>query len=106
MKLASLTKHLLYQEFVILQNQHKIVCITNKRILVCEMDAITGKLTDNILEIRMDDVKQIALSKGFLKTKVNITFSDDSEIQFKPNNFCVGLSNHKKHLLKLGEMYA
>lgn len=106
MKLASLTKHMLYQQSVLLHNQHKIVCVTNKRILICEMDPVTGNLTDNRFEMSMNDVKDISLQKGFIKTKVTITFSDNSAIQFKPNNFCIGMSNHKLHLSKLEEMYS
>lgn len=105
MKFAPLTKYLLYQQSAVLMNKHMIVCVTNKRILICEMDPITGKLTGNTFEMSLNDVKNISLEKGFLKTKVKITFSDDSSILFKPNNVCIGLSNHKMHLLKLKEMY-
>ncbi|WP_442603072.1 hypothetical protein [Paenibacillus sp. KN14-4R] len=74
--------------------------------LICEMDPMTGKLTENMFGISVNDVKNISLKKGLLKTKVKITFSDDSVILFKPNNFCIGLSNHKMNLLKLKEMYS
>ena len=105
MSFASLTKYLLFQEAAILANKHLIVSFTNKRVLICEMDAVSGKLTGNIFPIDLNSVKDISIKKkGLLKTKVKIKFSDDSEIMFKPNNFCIGLSNHKKnHLIKLTE---
>lgn len=105
MKFAPLTKYLLFQEFAPFLNKHMIVCVTNRRIMVCEMNAVTGKLTENRFDISLNDVKNIALNKGFMKTKVRITFSDDSSVEFKPNNFCIGMSNHKKHLLQLKELY-
>ncbi|MGZ9586506.1 PH domain-containing protein [Paenibacillus marinisediminis] len=106
MKFASLTKHLIFQGSAPLFNKHMIVCVTNKRILICEMDPTTGKLTDDMFEVSFNDVKNISLKKGLLKTKMKFTFSDDSEILFKPNNFCIGLSDHKTNLLKLKEMYS
>lgn len=105
MSFASLTKYLLFQGAAMLANKHMIVCVTNRRLLICEMDPTTGKLTGNPFGIDLNDVKSIALEKGWLKTKVKVTFNDDSAIQFKPNNFCIGLSNHKLHLQKLQEMY-
>lgn len=105
MSFAPLTKYLLFQEASILANKHLIVSFTNKRILICEMDAVSGKLTGNIFPIDLNSVKDISIKKGFLKTKVKIKFSDDSETMFKPNNFCLGLSNHKNHLIKLTEKY-
>lgn len=88
------------------KKQHKIVYITNKRIFICEMDPLTGRLTASQFEVDLNAVKHISLRKGLLKTKVSIIFSDDSAIQLKPNNFCLGLSNDKKYLLKLEELYA
>lgn len=69
------------------------------------MDSLTGKLTGNIFPIDLNDVKGISLKKGLVKTKVKIKLSDGSEIIVKPNNFCVGLPNHKKHLMKLTEKF-
>jgi len=106
MSFASLTKYLLFQSAAPLFNKHMIVCVTNKRILVFEMDPTTGKLTENAAGISLSDVKHLSIKKGLLKTKVKITFADDSAMQFSPNNFCIGLSNHKKNLIKLTAMYA
>ncbi|AST90131.1 hypothetical protein BC6307_01945 [Sutcliffiella cohnii] len=105
MSFAPLTNYLLFQEFTMLLNKHMIVAFTNKRILICEMDGTTGKMTGNFLPLDLQDVKEISFKRGLLKTTVKITFSDDSKIQIKPNNVCVGLSNHKKNLLALAERY-
>ncbi|MFF2479986.1 PH domain-containing protein [Paenibacillus sp. NPDC058071] len=105
MKFASLTKHLIFQSAAPLFNSHMIVCVTNKRVIICQMDGTTGRLTGATFEASMNEVKNISLDKGLIKTKVRITFSDDSVAQFKPNNICIGLSNHKIHLLKLKEIY-
>ncbi|MFD0589939.1 PH domain-containing protein [Paenibacillus sp. GCM10027627] len=104
-KLASFTKFLVFQGAANFLGSHTIVCVTNKRILICEMNQVTGNLTGATLEVNMDDVKNISLQKGFLKTKVKVTFPDDSYLVFKPNNICIGLSNHKLHLAKLKEMH-
>ncbi|WP_341281127.1 hypothetical protein [Paenibacillus sp. FSL H8-0537] len=51
MSYAPLTKYLLYQSVTPFFNKHIIVCVTNKRILVCEMNPMNGKLTGNTVEI-------------------------------------------------------
>ncbi|MDX8360744.1 PH domain-containing protein [Cytobacillus sp. IB215316] len=105
MSMAPLTKYLMFQQFAVLMNKHMAVSFTNKRIIICEMDSITGKFTEGLFDINLSDVKNVSLKKGLLKTKINITFSDDSGIMLKPNNFCIGLSNHKQNLTKLMKLY-
>ncbi|WP_158630172.1 PH domain-containing protein [Cohnella sp. AR92] len=105
MKLASFSKYLIFQGGAFSSNRHMIVCVTNKRVLICQMDQTTGRLTGNMAVIALNDVRKILLKKGFMKTSVKIEFPDDSALVFKPNNWCIGLSNHKKHLLKLQEVY-
>ena len=77
MSFAPLTKYLLFQEATILANKHLIVSLQIKRIFICEMDAVSGKLTGNIFPIDLNSVKDISIKKSFLKTKVNIKFSYD-----------------------------
>ena len=43
---------------------------TNKRILICEMDPISGKLAWNIFPIELNNVRDISIKKGFIRTKV------------------------------------
>lgn len=86
-------------------NKHMIVCFTNKRILIFEMSGTTGKLTGESSEMLLSDVKQVTVKKGIIKTKITVTLSDNSVVLFTPNNFCVGLSNHKDGLLALKQLY-
>lgn len=106
MKFAPLTDYLLYQSMAPLLNKHLIVCFTNRRIILCEMDGVTGKLTDNMAAIDIQDVKDISIKKGLMKTNVKVVFSDDSAVSFNPNNICIGLSRHKENLLKLNELFS
>lgn len=104
MNIAPITKYLFIPYMAPLFNSHSIVGFTNKRILICHMGA-DGVLTGHMLQIDMKDVKEISIKKGWIKSKIFITFVDDSSIQFKPNNVCIGFSNHKKSLQALSEMY-
>lgn len=105
MSFVPVTQYLRFQQMAIFLNKHMIISFTNKRILICEMSGLTGKLTENVLTIDLQEVKQISIKEGIMKTKIRIEFLDGSAIKFKPNNICIGLSNHKKHLNKLKELY-
>ncbi len=87
------------------KQRHQMVCVTDKRIIVSEMDPLTGKLIGLHFEIDMQDVQHISITKGILSTKFKVTLSDGSTVKFKPKNNCIGLSNHKKNLGKLLELY-
>ncbi|PJI09040.1 MULTISPECIES: PH domain-containing protein [Clostridium] len=105
MSFASAGEYLLYGGSAMLLNKHLIVCFTKKRIILAEVNPITGDLTENVSDISMKNVTEVIVKKGILKTKIKLLFPNGSKLEFKPNNICVGLSNHKKNLLKLVELY-
>lgn len=105
MTFASATKYIIFGAGAQLLNQHSIICFTNKRIIIIEMNPATGNLTENIGQIELSNVKKITVKKGLLKTKLLVTFCDESIMKIEPNNICIGLSNHKKNLTKLEELY-
>ena len=106
MSFASTSKYILYGPFATLLNKHSIICFTSKRIICLELDPVTGNVMENINEIDLNVVNNITVKKGMLKTKIKVVFSDKSILEFSPNNICIGLSNHKKNLTKLQELYS
>ena len=105
MSFASKSKYILYGPFATLFNKHSIICFTNKRIICLELDPVTGNVMNNINEIEFNIIKNVIVKKGMIKTKIKVVFLDESILEFSPNNICIGLSNHKKNLSKLQEMY-
>lgn len=104
MSFAPFADYLLYQQFALFLNKHMIVSFTDKRILVCEMDP-AGNLTGNVMQIEYNDVQNVSVKRGFMKTTIQLTFRDNSKVQFKPNNVCIGLPKHKENLLKLTDIF-
>lgn len=83
-----------------------IVCVSNIRIILIEIDQFTGNPTENIIQIPVSELQNIKVKKGFFKTKLVLQFPDNNTVKFSPNNICIGLSNHKKNLIKLSELYS
>lgn len=103
--IASFGKIIKEQLNSITSTKHHIVCFTYKRILVVEMDP-AGGLSNNVVAIENDYISKIEVKKGLFSTKVAVLLKDNSTLMFKPNNSCVGLSNHKKGLEYLVQKYS
>ncbi len=81
MSFATIGEYLLFGAFAPLLNKHLIVCFTKKRIILMELDPLTGNV------------------------KIELVFENGSSIRFTPNNICIGLSNHKNNLEKINQLY-
>ena len=105
MSFAPVGEYLLYGAFAPLLNKHLIVCLTKKRIILIELNPLTGNITENIAKIDIDCLAKIIVKRGMLKTKIDLVFLNGSSLRFKPNNICIGLSNHKNNLIKINGLY-
>lgn len=106
MKMASPSQYLVFGIGALASNAHCLVGFTNKRILLIELSPATGDATGNIAHLDLDEVEKVSVKRGILKSNVTVKLKEDKGIlEMKPNSFTVGLSNHKKHLVKLEELY-
>ncbi|CAG9611986.1 hypothetical protein BACCIP111899_01158 [Bacillus rhizoplanae] len=106
MKMASPSEYLAYGFGAIGSNSHCLAGFTNKRILLIELSPATGNATGNIAHLDLDEVEKVSVKRGILKSNVTVKLKEDKGIiEMKPNSFTVGLSNHKKSLVKLEELY-
>jgi hypothetical protein len=107
MKMAATSEYIKFGPGAFLENQHQVICFTNKRIMMLELNALTGKFNGNKIIIDIEDVEGIkSKKKGLIKSKVIVTLKDNKgDIIMNPNSFTIGLSNLKKNLVKLQEMY-
>lgn len=72
-----------------------------------ELNPLTGKFNGNKIIINIEDVEGIKVKRGLIKSKVIVTLKGNKgDIVMNPNSFTIGLSNHKKNLVKLQEMYS
>ncbi|MGG0238079.1 PH domain-containing protein [Bacillus rhizoplanae] len=106
MKMASPSQYLAFGVGAIGSNTHCLAGFTNKRILLIELSPATGNATGNIAHLDLDEVEKVSVKRGILKSNVTVKLKEDKGIlEMKPNSFTVGLSNHKKNLVKLEELY-
>ncbi|CAM4410454.1 hypothetical protein BAMA_24730 [Bacillus manliponensis] len=106
MKMAARSEYLTYLFGAIASNKHCLVGFTDKRVLFIELSPTTGNATENIAYLDLDEVEQVSVKRGLIKSNVTIKLKEDKGIlEMKPNSFTVGLSNHKKNLVKLEELY-
>lgn len=106
MKMASHSEYLVYGLGAIGSNSHCLVGFTNKRILLIELSAATGNATGNIAHLDLDEVEKVSVKRGMIKSNVTVKLKGDKGVlEMKPNSFTIGLSNHKKNLVKLEELY-
>jgi hypothetical protein len=106
MKMAATSEYIKFGPGAFLENQHQVICFTNKRIMMLELNPLTGKFNGNKIIIDIEDVEGIKVKRGLIKSKVIVTLKDNKgDIIMNPNSFTIGLSNLKKNLVKLQEMY-
>ncbi|MGG0186040.1 PH domain-containing protein [Bacillus rhizoplanae] len=106
MKIASPSQYLAFGVGAIGSNAHCLVGFTNKRILLIELSPATGNATGNIAHLDLDEVEKVSVKRGILKSNVTVKLKEDKGmLEMKPNSFTVGLSNQKKNLVKLEELY-
>lgn len=107
MKMASHSQYLAYNFGAIGSNNHCLVGFTNKRIVLIELSPVTGNPTENITYLDLDEIEKVSVKRGMIKSNVTIKLKEDKGVlEMKPNSFTIGLSNHKKSLVKLEELYA
>lgn len=107
MKMAATSEYLKFGPGAFLENQHQVICFTNKRIMMLELNPLTGKFNGNKIIINIEDVEDIKVKRGLIKSKVIVTLKGNKgDIVMNPNSFTIGLSNHKKNLVKLQKMYS
>ncbi|MGG2066907.1 PH domain-containing protein [Bacillus sp. S14(2024)] len=106
MKMASHSQYLAYGLGAIGLNKHYLVGFTNKRIFLIELTPVTGDTTENIIYLDLDKVEKVSVKRGIIKSNVTIKLKEDKGVlEMKPNSFTIGLSNHKKSLVELEELY-
>lgn len=106
MKMASHSQYLAYGFGAIFSNKHCLAGFTNKRIILIELSPVTGNATENIAYLDLDEVEKVSVKRGIIKSNVTIQLKEDKGVlEMKPNSFTIGLSNHKKNLVKLEELY-
>lgn len=106
MKIAATSEYIKFGPSAVLE-KHLIICFTNKRIIMLEITPLTGKLNGNHKVINIEDVENIKVKRGLLKTKIVVTLKgNNGNLIMNPNSFTFGLSNHKKNLIKLEEQYS
>lgn len=93
MKMTATSVYIKYGPGAFLENQHQVICFTNKRIMMLELNPLTG----NKKTINIKDVENIKVKRELIKTKVIVTLkSDKGDIIMNPNSFTIGFSNYKK----------
>lgn len=86
--------------------EHLIICFTEKRLIFLEI-TMMGKYTGNMEVINMDTIGTIKVKKGFFKTKITVTDKEGGgEMVINTNSFTFGLSNQKKNLKELANLYS
>lgn len=103
MEMASFAEYFVLQMGALLRNKHNIVPLTNKRLMINQMDAM-GKMTGVGVDIEKDMIDEINMKRGFLKTTVKFTISGHPLI-FKPNNICIGMPYHKDSLIEMAKTF-
>ncbi|PHE64318.1 hypothetical protein COF68_05605 [Bacillus toyonensis] len=84
----------------------QIVCFTEKRIIIFNIDPITGEIDGNKVEVDIEDNVRVVLTRGIMSSTVIVeTLHSRGKVVFKPANYMVGLSNHKTSLIKLYHLY-
>ncbi|MBY0599205.1 PH domain-containing protein [Bacillus bingmayongensis] len=106
MKMASTSEYFKLGFGALLENEHQIICFTNKRIMLLEITPLQGKFNGNKKYIDMKDVESVKVKRGWFKTKITVTLTGNrGDIVIKSNSFTIGLSNQRKNLISLEKMY-